>query len=62
MFENLVDRWSVIISLASFLFCWMLFWSQTGEPMGSFFAGAMTGGLVFLACLTFKMIFLTYKK
>jgi multisubunit Na+/H+ antiporter MnhB subunit len=58
----LIDRWSAIISLCVLIFCWMLFWNYTGDPIGSFSAAVIAAGLVFLACIVIRMVYLTFRK
>ena len=43
----LIDKWSAIVAASTLLFSWLLFWSYTGKPMGSFIAAAIAAGMAF---------------
>ena len=36
MDRAIIDKWSGIVSVGTWIFSWILFWNYTGEPVGSF--------------------------
>lgn len=62
MRTNLFDKWCFITTVATLLFSWSLFWSYTGEPIGSFTAAIIASGLVFLAYIVFRMVYLAFRE
>ncbi len=62
MKATLIDKWSVIITIASLIFSWALFWSYTGDPIGSFSAAAIAAGMVFLAYVVMRMVIMAIRR
>lgn len=61
MDRPLIDRWGYILTLGSCLFSWILFWSYTGDPIGSLSAAVIAAGLFFLAYIVLRMLILAFR-
>jgi CHASE2 domain-containing sensor protein len=59
---HLIDRWSIVFTLASLIFSFGLFRSYSGESYFSILAALMTAGLVFASYLIMRVFFLAFYK
>lgn len=59
--NELIDKWSYAILIATLIFSWFLFWSYSSEIFLSFLAAVIAAGMAWLAYFVLRMIFFAFR-
>ena len=62
MQKEIFDIWGLVVMVATGVFSWFLFWSYSGEFTFSLFAAIMAAGMVWMAYVIIRMVYLALRK
>ncbi|CRX38118.1 hypothetical protein [Estrella lausannensis] len=62
MRPSLIDYPGTILSIAVFIACFILIWSESRMPINSMIAAMMAGALTLLCYVVTKMVYLAMKR
>jgi hypothetical protein len=62
MQEKIVEKWGLIVSLATCGWSWMFFWSYSQQPIFSFAAALLAAALTWLGYICLRLLYLTFRR
>ena len=60
--QKLFEPTGYLVALTTLIFSWILFYSQNGVFLGSFFAALLAAGLFWITYVMLRLVWFTFKK